>query len=683
MWIKSIKLTNFKSYRNAEFRFPEPQKGENLVLIGAENGHGKTTLLEAIYLCLYDKDAISQLQRAGLNLDETKYPLFLANALHHEAEMNHQIYNMSLEIEIAHRNHSGQQQSLQITRKWSFDNKKSLNIQDNEVRIWVIKDGFPKPVAVDEINHLLSEYAVPFEYAPFYFFDGEKIVRAAEQSGAGFWLRKALQGLLGVTLLNNLKSSIEDYRKKCISENASQKVLESLRQAEEKLAYAQDILERQREILMQAQADERQWIERRDRLTNQLGGSTNITTSADLMTLRNKAEKEQENFKQNIKATVEAMPLAFLPDEKIKALQTKLIHEANRLNHEAGKHQIAGRVEEFWDAFVHSAKVKEVLGRSAATILEDELMRQAVNECWDKLFYPLPENCADQISHNYLSQQAHAEINSEIAKLGKMPTSNLSDLIEQIALKEKLYKDLTVQIDQLKNSSNDELVEDLKNANEQVRAKAEEKGRIQQNLNRSQTTANNAQKEVEKLRDDVNENNPKQVRYNRAKKVELFIEKLTERLLQEKSSLLGRVATRINNEIAHDERIAKIDITSTGQMQLRSKDGSDVSDGALSAGQMQILIMSLVSALAEVTQYKAPLVIDTPLARLDDGHRQGLFKHWSGLSQQVILLSQDAEITKEVYAQLKPHVNTTYLVKAISLASGGARSVVTANAYFE
>lgn len=59
MWIGSIKLKNFKSYAEAHFQFPEPKDGKNLVIIGAKNGHGKTTLLEAIYLGLYDEDAIS------------------------------------------------------------------------------------------------------------------------------------------------------------------------------------------------------------------------------------------------------------------------------------------------------------------------------------------------------------------------------------------------------------------------------------------------------------------------------------------------------------------------------------------------------------------------------------------------------------------------------------------------
>ena len=33
MWIKRIKLKNFKSYAEAEFEFPAPEQGRNLVLI--------------------------------------------------------------------------------------------------------------------------------------------------------------------------------------------------------------------------------------------------------------------------------------------------------------------------------------------------------------------------------------------------------------------------------------------------------------------------------------------------------------------------------------------------------------------------------------------------------------------------------------------------------------------------
>lgn len=160
-----------------------------------------------------------------------------------------------------------------------------------------------------------------------------------------------------------------------------------------------------------------------------------------------------------------------------------------------------------------------------------------------------------------------------------------------------------------------------------------------------------------------------------------MIDALKTELLKQKNEILGEVATRINRELYTDERIHKIRIVDNGKMVLFGRNGLEF-NGALSAGQMQILIMSLVSALAEVTRYQAPFVIDTPLARLDNLRRNNLFKHWAGLSQQVILLSQDAEVTPTVKDSLQNFVCKTYLVKADALSSVGARSKVIEDVYF-
>lgn len=77
MWISKIELTNFKSYLHQIFEFPEPANGKNIVLIGGMNGYGKTSILEALYLCLYGKDAMVHLARAGLKTDDSRgYPTF-------------------------------------------------------------------------------------------------------------------------------------------------------------------------------------------------------------------------------------------------------------------------------------------------------------------------------------------------------------------------------------------------------------------------------------------------------------------------------------------------------------------------------------------------------------------------------------------------------------------------------
>lgn len=681
MWIHSIRLQNFKSYDNAFFSFPKPENGKNIVLIGAENGHGKTTLLEAIYLCLYDKDAVSHLKRAGLNMGETHYPDFLKSALHHKAEPKYGQYTMSLEVEMRQIHHDDVC-GLKIRRKWHFDYDKKLLIADNEKFFELYKDGSYRIIDDQQTGHYLNTYALPFEYAPFFFFDGEKIVQTAQTSGAGHWLNIALKGLLGVTLLDRLRESLNEYRKKCISENSSQKMKEELSRAERALQSAEIHLnmcqEQFDEISMQLDT----WSAKQEQLTQQLGSGTDIRTSNDFLQQKIKLEQEIEQFNAKVKAAVKAMPLAFLPRDYLKVLQHQLEMEFNRLQHEAAKEQTEDRVDDFWNAFVGSEKVKQAIGPLAKTIFSEPLLKEAVKDCWEKLFYPLPETCSRNIEHNYLSVNAHAEIQNEIKKLGKMPSDKIGNLLLEAEQRETERRQVLDELDKLKGTNKDELIEQLKEAQQKIHQLSNIKGNLNNNLNQSTRTYQKEKANVERLQDEISNNNPRLLKSRRAGEVDRVIVRLTEELMKRKVNEVGDVATRINRNISHDERIERIRIDAGGRMALFGRDGCETKVD-LSAGQMQILIMSLVSALAEVTRYQAPFVIDTPLARLDDGHRQGLFRHWSSLEQQVILLSQDTEITSEVCRQLEPHISRTYLVKAESLDTAGARSLVTADVYFD
>ena len=95
------------------------------------NGHGKTTLLEAVYLCLYDADAVSHLQRAGLNSKDVNYPNFLQAALHHKAAPQYGRYRIELEIEIRQRR-QGKICGLKIRRKWHFNEKRQFERESTE-----------------------------------------------------------------------------------------------------------------------------------------------------------------------------------------------------------------------------------------------------------------------------------------------------------------------------------------------------------------------------------------------------------------------------------------------------------------------------------------------------------------------------------------------------------------------
>lgn len=102
-----------------------------------------------------------------------------------------------------------------------------------------------------------------------------------------------------------------------------------------------------------------------------------------------------------------------------------------------------------------------------------------------------------------------------------------------------------------------------------------------------------------------------------------------------------------------------------------------------SSGESQLFVLALVGALAEVTGYRVPMIIDTPLARLSETHCQNLLRYWtSDPEHQVILLAQDKEISAQDYVGLNGSVNKTYLLRHKQISQGVGQSEAVENAYF-
>src|SRR5947199_9131362 len=87
MYLRSIQIRDWKAYANATFDFPIPTKNKNVVLIGAKNGYGKTSLLEALIVGLYGRDGMNARARAITTISdaEKSYDEFVERAFHAQA----------------------------------------------------------------------------------------------------------------------------------------------------------------------------------------------------------------------------------------------------------------------------------------------------------------------------------------------------------------------------------------------------------------------------------------------------------------------------------------------------------------------------------------------------------------------------------------------------------------------
>ena len=74
----------------------------------------------------------------------------------------------------------------------------------------------------------------------------------------------------------------------------------------------------------------------------------------------------------------------------------------------------------------------------------------------------------------------------------------------------------------------------------------------------------------------------------------------------------------------------------------------------LSAGEKEIFAISLLWGLAQTSQLKLPIIIDTPLSRLDSIHRDKIVSNYfPNAGHQVIILSTDTEVDKKYYSILE------------------------------
>jgi DNA sulfur modification protein DndD len=99
-------------------------------------------------------------------------------------------------------------------------------------------------------------------------------------------------------------------------------------------------------------------------------------------------------------------------------------------------------------------------------------------------------------------------------------------------------------------------------------------------------------------------------------------------------------------------------------VELRAGDGELMKPDRLSAGERQLLAVSLLWGLAKASRRPLPAIIDTPLGRLDSSHRRHLVeRYFPHASHQVLLLSTDEEIRGEYLDAIRPSVGHSYLLE--------------------
>lgn len=194
MLLESIKLENFRQFRNEYIEFAQGTDGKNVTIIIGDNGAGKTTFAQAFFWCLYgetefsDKNMINKLVASDMKpgqKEKVQVTLKLTHGNVSYTLMREQVYSKDYSNRIKGDN-------------TIFD----IAIKNSKGNTTYVK----KTLCEGEVKSIL-----PKELSKYFFFDGERIEKMSKDISTGKKatdFAEAVKGLLG---LNAMFSAIQHF----------------------------------------------------------------------------------------------------------------------------------------------------------------------------------------------------------------------------------------------------------------------------------------------------------------------------------------------------------------------------------------------------------------------------------------------------------------------------------------
>ena len=627
MIIKRLTMHNFGVYASTntfEFTGKKP-----IVLIGGMNGRGKTTFLEAVLLSLYGANSFA-FKESTFNT----YGQYLRSFVN-VSDGTKQTY---VELEFVLNNED--QDHYLIKRNWSAINK----VRTTE-EIHVLKNGSFDPFLTENWS-MYIESILPSALSNFFFFDGEKIAELAVDN-TDSQLKESIRAMLGISVLDTLNSDIQrNIRKLQKTENGSTEATEidqlrtvqesaeaNLRQIEEKICE-----ENKKLVNLKEQYEQK-------KLDYAARGGDVVEKRDTLLAQRAQIQAQKQQSRENLfQLAAGELPLVLVED-----LLNKIIEQALKEKDFAEKKQAIRYVNSVFSKYMEGNKdskqvssflnyldadstnnsVESIYNLSDHTLLQTQhLLDEGLNNTAENAKLELERQGklsekADEIE-NYLA----IDINEE--ELKKVYTS--IRIIEQQI--QEIEADLTV-LEQKRSTANGEA----------MKATADFKKKVSILLE-------NLEADDDRKRD---------IKYS-----EMAIRVLNEfsvRLQRKKIGRLGETITSCYKKLANKKNlIDKITMDPiTLDLTYLNSDGIEVEKTALSAGEKQLMVISILWALAICSKKKLPVIIDTPLSRLDSNHRKSLIQvYFPQASEQTIILSTDSEIDRNYYQLIKENVGDEF-----------------------
>lgn len=654
MILRKIELENYGSFKGFTEIDLLPKdlktKSKPIILIGGKNGSGKTTLLNAIKICLYGAESI------GLRVSNKEYNTFLKKLIHRNTSSLIPLDTASVAIEFDYST-DGQVSTYRVKRRWQI--KKKGFIED--LTIESDNDGL-KDISKDEWQEFIKNILPP-GILELIFFDGEKIQKLAEDSSTNEHLENAINSLFNIDLINGIMSDLKYYKKTNLHskvnkelENDSKRIDKESKKLKKELdKLTQDYAGTNSEILSLAAR-----IEKENRKFATEGGLL-AEQREKLLHERSVLNERVENLKQELRELCAGL----LPFALVPSLNKKLLRQIN-IEIRSEKDEILLEVTKKIIYDLEKALKKEALWK----IIPNKIIKKSKDDFVNKLMdsfriTPSKKTSLKNIRH---------DLSKKDADLLKSWINNVKGnvLIDANKIEKRLTRDLKSLESIERKISRMPSDEVMKPFLIKINSMNKKSGILESALKRQFDEIKYLKNKLDLLIREENSLGEKfkiqshniQQFHNLTRTNEVLIDfkkKLLINKLKELESSLTECYGFLSNK---KDVIKKITINPKSfEVTLISKWDEVISKDQLSAGEKQIFAISLLWAILDTSKRSLPVIIDTPLARLDSDHRLNIIeKYFPVASHQVILLSTDTEVDKSFFNMLNGHISKAYQI---------------------
>jgi len=638
MILEEIVLENIGVFKGEHtISLATSDKEKPITLIGALNGSGKTTILQSLQLVLFGQKA------EHLIPSSMSYSKFIKKRIMNEDTQAESLSRIKLKYSV---NEMGSSNVYDLDRSWSIKNGKPVE------KFEVYFNGLHSPHLGDSWNAEIQRLLPP-TIAKLFFYDGEQIEMLADPAQSASSLKEGIFNLLGIDLIENLEMDLKrvmSERRKSISKevkNEIETIEGNINQAHKELKLIQD-----------KRADA---IDELDTLKKEKSKADKAFESidGDLWLKLSEVKLDLESLKQE-KSVIRHQIHEWIAGSSPLIILLNMLNEISQQG-EAEKQAMISKdlnqVLKKRDQKILKSILKEAprLSKKALANIEDSMKKDYQGKSKAQNFLGLSESTQIRLQEFVSSESSTLKNN------GKQLYKEFESISDKIDTMESKIQNL----DPNSKSHNEYVIQNSKYEH-QIEALEKLFEDFEKDSLRINQQISNHEGDLQKYGESIlaDEDVTRFIDYSG--RIVQSLKAFREIKLQQHIELLETTITEAFKTLVRKRSLLdRITIDSnTFSLEIHDSSGRIKPASSLSAAERQLLSVAMLWGLARASGRVLPIVIDTPLGRLDGDHRPNIIEeYFPEASHQVVLLSTDTEIDKKLYNQIKGRLSNEYLLE--------------------